>query len=150
MKTFKDSNGKEWQVRLDIATVKRVRDYLDVDLLEPENGKPPLLTKLGTDVILLCDVIYCIVKPQADEAGITDEQFGAVLDGDAILNAQKAFYEELIDFFRRCGRTDQATAIQKLMQVMQESIEKAEKAIQEIDLDSLEASGNSATNLPES
>jgi len=135
---------------LDIATVKRVRDYLDVDLLEPENGKPPLLTKLGTDVILLCDVIYCIVKPQADEAGITDEQFGAVLDGDAILNAQKAFYEELIDFFRRCGRTDQATAIQKLMQVMQESIEKAEKAIQEIDLDSLEASGNSATNLPES
>jgi len=42
-----------------------------------ETGDPPLLTRLGTDVILLCDVIFASVKPQADQHGVSDEQFRA-------------------------------------------------------------------------
>jgi len=62
-------------------------------------------------VILLCDVIFVLVKPQADAAGVSDEQFAAALGGDAILAAQTAFYEELVDFFRKLGRTDLAKAV---------------------------------------
>ncbi|MBU0717313.1 MAG: hypothetical protein KJ749_03615, partial [Planctomycetes bacterium] len=59
-----------------------VKGLLDVNLLELEAGDPPLLTRLGTDVILLCDVIFALVKPQADTSGVTDEQFGAALGGE--------------------------------------------------------------------
>ena len=79
MKTFTDSAGRTWTVSLTIDAAKRVKGLLDVNLLELEAGDPPLLTKLGTDVILLCDVIFALVKPQADAAGVSDEQFGAAL-----------------------------------------------------------------------
>ena len=113
MKTFNDSAGRTWTLSMTIDSVKRVRDLLKVNLLEPEAGDPPILTRIATDEILLCDIIYCLIKPQSDALGITDEQFGQALGGDAILNAQNAFYEEMSDFFQKRGRTDRATAIGK-------------------------------------
>ena len=75
MKAFTDSAGKTWTVCMTIDSVKRVRDLLNVNLVEPEAGDPPLLTRLGTDEILLCDVVFCLIKPQADVLGVTDEDF---------------------------------------------------------------------------
>ena len=111
MKTFTDTAGRTWTIALTIDAAKRVKGLLDVNLLELEAGDPPLLTKLGTDVILLCDVIFALVKPQADQQGVTDEQFGAALGGEAILAAQTALYEELVHFFRGLGRNDLAKAV---------------------------------------
>ena len=99
MKTFTDNAGRAWTLALTIGAAKRVKSLLGVNLLELEAGDPPLLTRRGTDVILLCDAIFALVKPQADAAGVTDEQFAAAMGGDAILaTCQTAFYEELVDF----------------------------------------------------
>ena len=120
----------------------------------------PLLTKLGTDVILLCDVIYALVKPQADAAGVTDEQFGAALGGEAILAAQTAFYEELVDFFRKLGRTDLAKAVDAQRRVIDLTVRRIETRIDRLDLEAavsqtlseVEGSesnrGEPSTNLP--
>lgn len=129
MKIFKDSKGRNWEIAINIGTVKRVRDLLSVNLIEIEAGEPPLLTRLGTDVIFLCDVIYCLVKGQADLKGITDEEFGSSLGGDSIIEAQKAFYEELTDFFRQCGRTDRIKAIAAQMKMIELSIAKIDQII---------------------
>jgi hypothetical protein len=117
MKTFTDNAGRVWTLSLTLEAAKRVKSLLGVNLLELDRGDPPLLTRLGTDVILLCDVIFALVKPQADQQKVTDEQFGAALGGEAVLAAQTAFYEELVDFFRKAGRGDLAkiTAAQKRM-----------------------------------
>jgi arsenate reductase-like glutaredoxin family protein len=96
---------------MNLGAVKRLKGLLNVDLLALAEGDPPLLTRLAMDVILLCDVIFALVKPQADELGVTDEQFAAALGGDAILSAQKAFYEEMADFFLKLGRDDLAKAL---------------------------------------
>ncbi|MHB9070475.1 MAG: hypothetical protein ACYC54_08895 [Sedimentisphaerales bacterium] len=123
MKAFTDNAGKTWSVAMTIDSVKRVRDLLGVNLVEPEAGEPPLLTRLGTDEILLCDVVYCLIKPQADSLGVTDVDFGRALGGDAILAAQTALYEELVDFFQKRGRPDRARAVAAQKTMIEMAIE---------------------------
>jgi len=135
MKLFADNAGRNWTLSLTIDAAKRVRGLLGVNLLELDAGDPPLLTKLGTDVILLCDVIYCLVKPQADAAGVSDEQFGAALGGEAIHAAQTAFYEELSDFFRKLGRGDLAKAAPAQRRLIDLAVTRIETRIDRLDLE---------------
>jgi hypothetical protein len=135
MKTFTDTAGRTWTVALTIDAAKRVKSLLDVNLLELEAGDPPLLTRLGTDVILLCDVIFALVKPQADAAGVSDEQFAAALGGDAVLAAQTAFYEELVDFFRKLGRGDLAKAVDAQRRMIDLAVARIETRLDKLDLE---------------
>ena len=123
-----------------------------MNLLELEAGDPPLLTKLGTDVILLCDVIFALVKPQADQQGVTDEQFGASLGGEAILMAQTALYEELVDFFRGAGRADLAKAVETQRRMIDLAVSRIETRIDKLDLEAaIETTlGDSSTSWPAS
>ena len=132
MKTFVDSASRSWTLSMTIDSIKRVRDLLGINLVEPESGEPPLITRLGTDVVLLCDVIYALVKPQADKLGITDVEFAAALGGDAILNAQNAFYEELVDFFLKCGRPDRSKAVAAQQKMIQLAVERVKLKIEQI------------------
>ena len=135
MRTFTDSAGRTWTVALTIDAVKRVKALLGVNLLELEAGDPPLLTRLGTDIVLLCDVVFCLVKPQADAQTVSDEQFGQALGGDVILAAQTAFYEELVDFFRKLGRTDVARAAQAQRRMIDATVKGIETRLEGIDVD---------------
>ena len=152
MKTFPDTTGRTWTVALTIDAAKRVRSLLDVNLLELEAGDPPLLTRLGTDVILLCDVIFALVKPQADAAGVSDEQFAAALGGETILAAQTAFYEELVDFFRKLGRTDLAKAVDAQRRMIDLAVARIETRIDRLDLEAAVEStlGEPSTSSPPS
>lgn len=134
MKTFTDTAGREWTIELTVASVKRVRSLLDVDLLSLQAGKPPLIARLGSDVCLLCDVLFALVKPQADERSVSDEQFGASLGGSAILHGLEGLYAELIDFFRQLGRTELAVAVERQREIIRLATSAAETRIRQIDL----------------
>jgi len=105
MRSFKDNANRTWTITLNVYAVKKVRDLLNVDLLDlsdsggdeakPDNG---LLYRLIADPVLLVDVLYVICKDQADGANVTDEQFGRAMAGDVIDAATRAFLEELADF----------------------------------------------------
>lgn len=152
MKTFTDTAGRTWTLALTIDAAKRVKSLLDVNLLELEAGDPPLLTRLGTDVILLCDVIFALVKPQADAAGVSDQEFAAALGGDAVLAAQTAFYEELVDFFRKLGRGDLAKAVDAQRRMIDLAVARIETRIDRLDLEAaIETTlGEPSTNSPPS
>ena len=152
MQTFTDNQGREWSIAITVGSIKRVQDLLDVNLAEITGGDPPLLTRLEIDIVLLCDVIYAVVKPQADEAGVTDEQFGAALGGEAIRAAHGAFWEELADFFRSLSHTDQAKAIDKQLQLVRAVTDKAVQKIDELQIDDVveQAFAESAGSLPAS
>ena len=94
MKTFTDNAGRTWTVAINVDTVKRVRDLIHEDLLDVES----VLKRLMIDPILLCDVVYCVVKPQADAQQITDVDFARAMAGDAIGQAKTALVEELVNF----------------------------------------------------
>lgn len=98
MPTFKDNQGREWPVEINVAAVKRVRRLLDVDLLQIYEGK--LLDQLATDPILLVDVLYVLCKPEADARSVSDEDFGRAMAGDAIDAASRAFQESIVLFHR--------------------------------------------------
>lgn len=99
MQSFRDNAGRAWAVVVNVATVKRVRALAGVDLYGLVDDRFKGLGKLLADPVTLVDVLYVIVKDEADKAGVTDEQFGAAMAGDAIQSAADAFTEALFDFF---------------------------------------------------
>ena len=140
MKTFTDSAGRTWTINITVDAIKRVKDLVGVNLADVTEGDPPLLTRLETDLVLLCDVIYALIKPQADQhpsGGISDEQFGQALGGDAILAAHDAFWGALSDFFHQLRRLDQVRAIEKQQKLVGVAVAAADKQIEGIDLDKL-------------
>ncbi len=96
MKTFNDNAGRTWTIAINVDAIKRVRSLLDVDLLEIVEGK--LIEKLIRDPVLLCDVVYAVCKREADARGVSDEDFGRSMAGDAIEHATKALLEDLVGF----------------------------------------------------
>ena len=96
MKTFTDNAGRTWTIAINVDAIKRVRGLLDIDLLEIVEGK--LIEKLIRDPVLLCDVVYAVCKPEADAKGVSDEEFGRAMAGDAIELATKALLEDLVGF----------------------------------------------------
>ena len=148
MKPFVDNAGHSWSLDITIGAAKRVKALLGVNLLKPTDGDPPLMTRLGTDLLLLVDVIFVIIKPQADAANVTDEQFGAALGGEAVLAASTAFWDELLDFFQRSGRADHAKALSAQRQLIDMAIKRIETRIDKMDLET--TLGEPSTSLPES
>ena len=112
MRSFEDSTGRKWTVAINVDAVKRVKALLGVDLLEAVEGS--LLERLIGDPVLLCDILFVVCKPQADAAGVTDEQFGQAMAGDAIDAATGAFLEALVDFFPPSRRRVLRLALEKV------------------------------------
>ena len=131
MKVFKDNQNRPWTIVVNVATVKRVRSLLDINLLDvvklDKKDRPnvDLLEQLASDPVLLCDVIYCICKPDADLQNISDEDFGTAMGGDAIEHASTALLEELVDFFPEAKRL----VLRKLMNAGEKVKNQMEKAL---------------------
>jgi hypothetical protein len=123
MKTFTDNTGRNWSVTINVGAVKRVRDACGVNLLDAVGGT--LIQQLIDDPVLLADIVYCLVKDQTDAAGITDDQFGRCLAGDAIDAATAAVLEELVDFFPLRRRTILRKALEKAKALEAMGIEAA-------------------------
>jgi hypothetical protein len=98
---FKDSHGRSWLVPITVGTISDVRRALDVDLVDL-GGE--IFQRLQADPILLCNVLFCVCREQAEAAGISDEDFGRSMGGDAIDDATDALLEALINFFPRQRR----------------------------------------------
>lgn len=161
MKTFQDDQGETWELRLTIGAAERVRDTLQVNLLEPleplatsspgSRKKPPgsrkkpagkskqpspaLVAELDLDMPLLCAVIHVLLKPQIDAAKLTDADFADRLDGPTLRLAHDAFFDEWRDFFQQVGRPETADLIQKQIQYLQRTLEAAHQKLMEPEVD---------------
>jgi len=129
MKTFKDTTDRTWNIMINVSAIKQVRSALDVDLLGIIEGSK-VLEKLIDDPVTLCDVLYVLIKPQADAQQVTDEEFGAALGGDVLEKAVEALLGELIDFFPQAKRA----ALRRLLEKIDQLEKKvADRVIAEID-----------------
>lgn len=152
MATFKDCDGREWVVALSIDAVKRVRARCaGVDLLA--KNLPATLEIVLGDYVVLGDVLFTIVEPQAKAAGVSPESFGQALAGDAIEAATLAFLDALRAFTpnpRDRARVGQL--VTTLLQAAESMRDRAEQVLareSEKLLTSLR-SGSAYTNSPES
>jgi len=135
MKTFTDAAGRTWSLTLTLGTAMAVKAKLDIDLLQPEQGDPPLLTRLGTDEMLLGEVLCAMLEGQFVTHNVTEDDVRNGFDGQTLLAAQKAFYEELIDFFHQRGRNDRAKAVAKQMAMIDAAVTAVETRIDALDID---------------
>jgi hypothetical protein len=104
MHSFKDAVDRNWQVPVNVASVKRVKEALGVDLLQCTDAKANVLERLANDPVLLVDVLFILCQDQAATKEVTDVQFGESLWGEALDRATDAFLEALTDFFPRARR----------------------------------------------
>lgn len=152
MKVFKDKDGRDWTMAIDVNASKRVKAICGVDLFSVLDGK--LIGELMGDPELLVNVIYAICKPEADAASMTDEQFGGRLVGDAIDAATKALVEDLIDFFPQARRQVIRKAVEKMRAIEAAGIELATKRIDAMAVgtivNAVETPGDSSGNSPAS
>jgi len=123
MQTFTDTQGRVWSVAITVDAVKRVRALTGTDLLAVAGGD--LLERLSTDPILLADVLYACVKPEADAKQVSDIDFGRALAGDVIGAATTALLQDIIDFFPAPKRALLAKALGKLGEVQTAALEAA-------------------------
>jgi hypothetical protein len=119
MKTFADNAGRTWAIAVNVATIKHVKDLLQVNLLEIADQKGRLLEQIVDDPVLLCDILFCLVKPEADAKGVTDEDFGRSLAGDVLGSATDALLSEIADFFPK-GRREILKRILAKLTALQE------------------------------
>jgi len=124
MKTFKDNAGRTWTIGINVAAIKRVKSLLDVNLLDTAGGR--LIDRLISDPVLLVDVLYALCKPEADRLGLTDEQFGEAMAGDAIDLATTAMLEELADFFPKDRDRQRA---RRVLSMIGRMMDKAQDAL---------------------
>lgn len=130
MRSFKDNEGREWTISINVTSIKKIKaSSLAVDLLDIMDGK--LMNRFADDPILFIDVIWLLCEEQAQKLGVTDEEFGRGMAGDALDKASEAFLEELVDFFPKSKRDPLKTVLRKsvLMQdlIMQRAILSLEK-----------------------
>ncbi|MCK6458119.1 MAG: hypothetical protein L6Q92_16515 [Phycisphaerae bacterium] len=134
MKTFTDNAGRTWTISVSVDAIKRVRGLLDVDLLEIVEGK--LIEKLIRDPVLLCDIVYAVCKPEADAKGVSDEDFGRAMAGDAIEHATKALLEELVGFSPSPrDRANLGRVLQTTWRVMDRARDLIEARIESVDIE---------------
>lgn len=140
MKAFTDNAGRTWDVEINVAAIKRVRGLVGVDLLEIVEGT--LIEKLIRDPVLLCDVIYAVCKPQADQRSVSDEDFGRSMAGDAIEHATTALLEELVSF---CPSPRDRKNLGRVLEATRELMDRARDLIeQRLDAGVLEQVGEQA------
>lgn len=149
MHTFCDTDGRTWAVEINVDAIRRVRGALGIDLLTVLDNGGELLARLHDDPVTLVDVLYVVCRPEADRRGVTDEEFGRSMSGDALLQGSEALMQGLVDFFPDARKRATLTKLLAKMRTMADRIiDHAEAVIDAIDPDSavrsvIDSSGSS-------
>lgn len=109
MATFKDSTGAEWRVALNAGVLGDLKRDAGFDLGKAAAAGDRLGEILFGEPGTIADVVWVLVRDQAERAGLTAEKFAYLLDADTLDRAAVAVAEAVIDFFHR-GRAAQMKA----------------------------------------
>jgi hypothetical protein len=108
MSSFKDKDGREWQVRIDAPSIMRIREECDAEFLKnDEQNKDNTFVRLRGDTLLLLRVIYILCQEQRDKREISEKDFyqEVIGDGDAIAGAADALCKAILSFSQPWMRT---------------------------------------------
>lgn len=124
--TFLDTANRPWRLEISVATVKRVKSMLDLDLLDVEKT----LKQIAHPVTLV-DLIWVLIESQAQTANVTDLQFAESMGGDSLEQASHALLEALTLFFEGPRRAMLQKALEKAKRVEALAAELADKRLAE-------------------
>jgi len=138
MRPFKDAKGRTWELEINVWLVRRVRDYLGLNLYNLVDSQARPLGELLNDPARLVDVLFLLCRDQADTLNVTDEAFGRSFSGDSLEDAADAFVAALLDFFpSRQGRATLQKVIDKSKAVEARMRELTEEKLESLTVESL-------------
>lgn len=140
MHNFRDALGRDWSLVVNVGTAKKVRTLVKVDLFALYQSEAQ---RVFADPCLLVDVLYVLCQEQCKQRGISDEQFGEGLLGDAIEHASSALLEEVADFFPSSRREILRQTLRKSEQIAEQMTQRAQNAIEKLDATCLQMSTSS-------
>jgi chorismate mutase len=132
MPTFKDVNGQEWLLRLDVGKIRDVRELHHVNLATLDGTA---YDRLESDPELLVNVLWTLCKSQAPEKNINEQQFGEALVGDAIDHATAALLEAIAGFFPKSKREMVQTLAKRTQAIREVGLQKALAKINDPELE---------------
>lgn len=133
MASFKDGNNNEWIIALNIGSIKRVKTNIDIDLLYTDDAQEtPLLLSLQDDPCELADILYHLIKPQADKKDVSYEAFLDAVDGDTIAGGYNALTDELVNFFQKKGDIAKAKSLKKVQFMVKTTLIALDKEVEKI------------------
>lgn len=98
MRQFLDEQNRTWGIRVDVTTLRKVRERVGIDLTKVFSSRESL-EGLVCDVITLVDVLHALCLEQCESRKVDAEGFATALYGDSIDRATSALMESIIDFF---------------------------------------------------
>lgn len=90
-------DGREWHVTVDGPKIRQVRAELGGFDLGARDASQ--FGRLTDDPLFAAEVLWILCRKQAADGGVTQEQFDAMLGGDAGEAAAVALLDAVIDFF---------------------------------------------------
>lgn len=135
MHSFKDNTGREWIVVINVPQMRKVRAKLDIDLGKLLDNRMVPLNEIINDPVKLVDVVFVLCSEQAATLGITDEQFGAAMAGDALEDAVYAFCEALASFQPKQRREALRAVLKRGREISEKALERATASIEAIDVE---------------
>ncbi len=150
MATFSDAAGVDWQLRVTVGAINRVRESTGVELDKCLEDNMAVLHEMLVDICKVVDVVYSICRQQAVERNVSAEEFGERMVGDSVTKATDALIESLIDFFPKRQSEILKATMRKMKTVEDALAQKTMKLIQEFDDVDVDQLLNSVTSSQES
>jgi hypothetical protein len=128
----KDAKDEQWEIRINVNTVRRIKDRTagTINLFEPnEPENKPAWQLLYQDVLVWYDVLYATMIPQCDERRISEFQFGEQWAGDQIVEARDIFYEQWALFLQGLQKHEQALVVEAAVKSMTRAAERVKQEI---------------------
>jgi hypothetical protein len=119
--SFRTKDGTRWTIEFTYGTMKRIRALTGLDLTDIQDGRP--LLRLANEWALLADVLFLAVEEQAKGRGITDEDFGAMLDARALEEASEALPRAVLNFSPKHLRKGLEAALKAALEAQEETAE---------------------------
>jgi len=98
---FTDGLGRQWLLKVNIRTVRVVREHLGIDLETFMESGETMADLMFKNRDTFCQILWIMCERQAKDKNIEPEVFAEGLDGQAINAATSAFLQAVVDFSPR-------------------------------------------------
>lgn len=130
---FKDTADRKWNLKLSVPAIKRFQDELDINLGTDMHR----VQDLAGDPVKFAAGLVAILRPQIEEAGITEEEFYEALDGSTLHAAAEAYVEACLQFMPAARAKVFRASYERLMEAQDRACDEMLDKIENADFDAI-------------
>lgn len=129
MQVFKwsDSQNREWNVALDFGIIRRVHKLIGVDMMDPSQSAG--VVGLSAQRAKLGETLWLLSEKQAQNLGITQDEFFSGLHSDALAEGFDAICEGFISFCQPAQQAAVRAAVETQLDALATTATRIAEAI---------------------